>query len=58
MLAEKIWGHLRLQVMPTPASTEHSRASLRGPLSPGTALEATSEAKLPDPAEKPLWSGL
>ena len=29
--AEKVWGRLGLLAMPTPASTEHSRASLRSP---------------------------
>ena len=32
---EKVWGRLRLQEMTTPASTEHSRMSLREAPSPG-----------------------
>ena len=41
--AEKVWGRLGLQAMPTPASTEHSRASLRSPFSQDDESEMPSE---------------
>ena len=41
--AEKVWGRLGLQAMPTPASTEHSRASLRSPFSQEDESEVPSE---------------
>ena len=41
--AAKVWGLLGLQEMPTPPSTEHSRASLRAAPSPGTESSASSE---------------
>ena len=39
MPAAKLWGRLGLQEMPTPASTEHSKMSLRAPPSPGGGSE-------------------
>ena len=41
--AEKVWGRLGQQAMPTPASTEHSRASLRSPISQEDESEVPSE---------------
>ena len=41
--SEIVWGRLRLQAMPTRASTEHSRASLRSPLSQEDESEVSSE---------------
>ena len=41
--AEKVWGRLGLQAMPTPTSTEHSRASLRSPLPQEDESEVSSE---------------
>ena len=40
---EKVWGHLGLQEMPTQASTEHSKVSLREPPSLGGGSEVAEE---------------
>ena len=43
--AEKVWGRLGLLAVPTPASTEHSRASLRSPPLAGGRMNSRCPAR-------------
>ena len=57
--AEKVWGRLGLLAMPTLASTEHSRASLRSPPLAGGRIRGVQRGTgLPDPAQEPFWHRL